>query len=495
MTNKELIAENQAQKERIEALESKLENVIFLYDQLKKIVYGAKRERFESETPDNQLNLFAPPESKEQREQGPAQEVTYTRKNKKKHPGRNAFPEHLPVEEEIIEPQEDTTDMVHIGDEVSETIEYTPASLYIHRIVRPKYAPKIGEGEIKIAYLPGKPIDKGIAGSSLLAWLLVSKFVDHMPFYRIRQQFKREYDWEVSSSTINDWFVSVCTLLKPLYDQMRKKILESGYIQADESYIKVQDNKKYKATHRGFQWVYNGVEEKLILFDYRKGRDEDGPKEFLRDYQGWLQADGYGVYDKIGAKKGIELVGCHVHARRKFFEAKEYDRKRAEHALKVYRLLYDIEKCCCDMSSNQRKEYRDEHSRPILEAFKKWLDEQAIVVLPKSPMGKAVGYAIRQWHKLIRVLDDGRLEMDNNLVENKIRPLALGRKNYLFAGSHDAAQRIAMMYSFFATCKANDVNPFEWLKITLDKIPDHPVNRVHELFPAKIRIVEELDKV
>ncbi len=153
------------------------------------------------------------------------------------------------------------------------------------------------------------------------------------------------------------------------------------------------------------------------------------------------------------------------------------------------------EKHCRDMSSDQRKEYRNEHSRPILEEFKKWLDEQAIVVLPKSPMGNAVRYAIRQWHKLIKVLDDGRLEMDNNLIENKIRPLVLGRKNYLFAGSHDAAQRIAMMYSFFATCKANDVNPYEWLKTTLDKIPDHHVNRLDELLPAKVSMEKELAKM
>lgn len=245
MSKEELIAENAA-------LKAKLDSLSFQLNQLQKLIFGAKRERFIPETPDNQLNLFASPEIEEEAEQESTEEITYTRK-KKKHPGRNAFPEHLPVEEEIIEPEEDITGMVHIGDEVSETVEYTPASLYVHRIIRPKYAPKEGEGEIKIASLPSKPIDKGIAGSSLLAWLLVSKFVDHLPFYRIRQQFKRDYDWEVSASTINDWFVAVCTLLKPLYIYMRQKILESGYIQADESYIKVQDNKKNKATHRGYQ--------------------------------------------------------------------------------------------------------------------------------------------------------------------------------------------------------------------------------------------------
>ncbi len=272
--------------------------------------------------------------------------------------------------------------MVYIGDEVSETVEYTPASLYVHRIIRRKYAPKQGYGTIKIAPLPSKPIDKGIAGSSLLAWLMVSKFVDHIPYYRMRQRFKREYAWEVSSSTINDWFAAVCTLLKPLYNHMRNKILESDYIQADESHIKVQDTKKLKATHRGYQWVYHGVEEKLIIFHYRKGRDANGPKEILRDYQGWLQADGYAAYDEIGSRKGIELVGCHVHARRKFYEAKEYDRKGAAHALEVYRSLYDIEKYCRGMSHEDRKEYRDEHSRPYLKNLGSgWMNKPSLCCL------------------------------------------------------------------------------------------------------------------
>lgn len=172
MSRKELIAENKAQKEQIAALQ-------FQLNQLQKMVFGAKRERFVPQTADNQLNLFDQPVSDVQTQQESTEEVSYTRKKKKKHPGRNAFPEHLAVEEEIIEPEQDTTGMVCIGNEISDTVEYTPASLYIHRIIRPKYAPKQGEGEIVIASLPSKPIDKGIAGSSLLSWILVSKFVEH----------------------------------------------------------------------------------------------------------------------------------------------------------------------------------------------------------------------------------------------------------------------------------------------------------------------------
>lgn len=484
VSKEELIAENRAQKRKIALLEFQLK-------QLQKLVFGSKRERFVPSTSDDQLNLFDQMDTPQPSEKTETEEITYSRK-KKKHPGRNAFPEHLPVQEKVIDPEGDLSDLVHIGDEISETVEFTPANLYVLRIVRRKYAPKDAEGEIKIAPLPGKPIAKGMAGSSLLAWLLVSKFVDHQPFYRIRQQLKRDYEWNLPSSTINDWFVAVCSLLKPLYDHMWEKILKSGYIQADESHIKVQDRKKEKSTHRGYQWVYNGVEDNLILFHYRRGRGMHGPKEFLSDYEGWLQVDGYGVYDKIGARPGVNLVGCHVHVRRKFYEAKEYDPERAEHALEVYRQLYEIEAHCRGMSAQERHEYRNAHSRLLLEKFREWLDEQALVVLPKSPIGNAIRYAVYQWHKTIRILEEGRLEMDNNLIENKIRPLALGRKNYLFAGSHEAAQRIAMMYSFFATCKARDVNPYEWLKATLDKIPDHPVNRLEELLPAKIKMTEEI---
>lgn len=487
MTREELIAENKAQKELITSLQHQLE-------QLQKLIFGSKSERFVSDIPDNQLNLFSDLTSEESKEETATEEITYTRK-KKKHPGRNPFPSHLPVKEEIIEPEGDLSDMVRIGEEVSETLEYIPASLYIRRIIRPKYALKKGEGNIKIAPLPNKPIEKGIAGSSLLAWIIVSKFVDHLPFYRIRQQLKRDYDWDPPSSTINDWFVAVCTLLKPLYNHLQNKILNSGYIQVDESHIKVLDKDKARSTHRGYQWVYHGVKDGLILFHYRKGRGAHGPKEMLQSYEGWLQADGYSVYDKIAARQKIQIVGCHVHVRRKFYEAKDYDPDRGNYALGVYRQLYDIEEYCQTMTAEERQAYRNIHSRPVLEEFKKWLDKEAIAVLPQSPMGKAIRYAIRQWNKTIRILDNGNLEMDNNLIENKIRPLALGRKNYLFAGSHAAAQRIAIIYSFFATCKAQEINPYIWLKETLDKIPNHPVNRLDELLPRKLTKAEEIPKM
>lgn len=486
MSKEDLIAENEALKAKLVAMSNELSMTAFQLQQLQKLIFGSRRERFISDHSDIQLNLFADPEEAVRPAEAPTEEVTVKRKKRNKnHPGRNTFPDHFPVKEEILNPEGDVSDMKRIGEEVTDIVEYTPARLYIRRIIRPKYVPAEGEGKVMIADLPARAIHKGIAGSSLLAFLIVSKFVDHMPFYRLRQRLIRENQWDVSPSTMNDWFVAVCTLMKPLYDHMRKKVLESGYIQADESYIKVQDGKK-KSTHDGYQWVFHAVEDDIVLFNYHKGRDEKGATIFLKNYRGWLQADGYSVYDKLGRKEGVELVGCHVHARRKFFEARDYDRERADYALNVYQQLYALEKECKGMSDEERRQYRDHHSRPLLESFKGWLDEQALLILPKSPIATAVRYSIRQWPKLIRILEDGRLEMDNNLIENKIRPLALGRKNYLFAGNHKAAQRIAMIYSFFATCKAREVDPYEWLKSTMDRIAAEPEIDMEDLMPKKI---------
>jgi hypothetical protein len=214
----------------------------------------------------------------------------------------------------------------------------------------------------------------------------------------------------------------------------------------------------------------------------------------LRGYQGWLQIDGYGVYDKFGRIPGIELVGCHAHVRRKYHEALSNDEGRAEYVLSLYRSIHKYEGKYKNMTASERKAQRKKHTKPLLTHLKEWIEEQAIIALPKSPIGKAMSYTLNQWHKIIRVLEDGRLEIDNNLIENKIRPLALGRKNYLFAGNHDATQRIAMMYTFFATCKANNVNPYLWLKHTLDVIPDHKVNELEQLIPGKVTLPVEAEQ-
>jgi transposase len=280
-----------------EALWAENQALKFELAQLKKLIFGANSERHVSSSTDvNQMSLFEQELSVAQTEEVPTQSITYDRKvSSDKHEGRNKIPSHLPVIEEIIEPNEDTTGVVKIGEEITETLEYTPASLVKKVIRRPKYARPNGEGII-IGGLPSRPIDKGIAEASLLSHIIVSKFCDHLPFYRQIQMFKRDYDWIVSDSTINDWYASCCTLLEPLYKHMQTTALSSGYLQVDESPIKVLDSDKPGATHQGYQWVYHSPSERIIFFDYRKGRGMHGPKEILENYNGYLQNDGKRTY-------------------------------------------------------------------------------------------------------------------------------------------------------------------------------------------------------
>lgn len=471
---------------RNEALEQKLQNLL-------KLINGHKSERYvPANIPPEQLNLFNQNPQQPEAPEAPEKTITYTRKPKK-HPGRNQLPEHLPVEEVIIEPEQDISGMTKIGEEISETLHYTPASLVKRRTIRPKYAKADGSG-IVIGKLPTRPLEKAIAEASLLAFILTSKYVDHLPLYRQAKIFARDYRWQPAQSTLGDWVDGCCRLLEPLYNKLKQKLLDDNYIQVDESPIKVLDKDKPGSTHQGYQWVYQNPIKGLALFHYRKGRGMAGPKEMLENYQGYLQCDGYGVYDKIGQKPEITLVGCLAHARRKFFDAQQNDKARSQYALEIFGKIYsaqrEIDRLAAD-DNNLIKQQREEKLKPLLEELKSWIENESLKILPKSAIGKAMTYYQNQYPKLTAILYDGRLKLDNNLIENAIRPLALGRKNYLFAGSHKGAQNAAMLYSFFATCKINHVNPRDWLTYVLEKIPDWNIQNLEQLLPNNFSKLSE----
>lgn len=454
-------------------------------EQLYKMLKGFKSERY---VPDpalvNQPTLFAElVKEVEPLEKEETTTVSYERK-KKKHNGRNSFPKHLPVKEVIIEPLEDTTGLVRIGEEVTETLDYTPASIVIIRTIRPKYAKPNNEGVI-IGDLPIRPIPKGIAEASLLAFILVKKFLDHLPFYRQIQIFKREYGWDVSKSTLNDWMAACTKLLEPLYNLMLEKILASGYVQADETGLKVLDTNKKGDTHKGWMWLYYAPEQKMVYFNYRKGRGQHGPKEILKGYEGYLQVDGYTVYDIIGKDPNIKLAGCLAHVRRKYFDAKKNFPMEANKVLGLIKKIYLLERKYKEekLTIAEKTKKRQEEILPIMSEWKNWIDKQILIATPKSDLGKALTYSVNQWHKIETIINNGRIELDNNLIENAVRPLALGRKNYLFAGSHSGAERIAILYSMLHTCKKNDVNPYLWLKDVLNRLPNQSILKLEELLP------------
>jgi len=465
-------------EEKIKALQHQNEMLL-------KLLYDSKSEKHKA-TPvaNNQLSMFVDIELEQKEEEQTTQVKGYT-KTKKKHTGRQPLPEHLPLEEIIIEPEEDTTGMKKIGEQITEVLDYTPASFIRRRYIRPKYAKP--QGGIAIADMPERPLPKSIAEAGLLSSIIVNKFVDHLPFYRQIERFKREHKLPIPSSTINDWFVAVCTLLDPPYNKLKEKVLDTDYLQADESPIKVMDKDKAGKTHQGYQWVYHNPLEKIILFDYRKGRGMNGPKELLSGYTGVLQCDGYGVYNKLAKKEDLTLAGCLAHVRRKYVEAKNNDPTLATIALDIFSDIYHHENIA-KQETEKRIDYRNSHVLPLMHRLKVWIEEESIKVLPKSPIGKAMTYTINQWDKLMNIFKYGYVELDNNLIENKIRPLALGRKNYLFAGSHKGAEHIAMMYSFFATCKANEVNPYDWMKSTLEKIPTTSILDLDNLLPNNFQM-------
>lgn len=453
---------------------------------LKRIIYGAKSEKFIPSDPAQGSLFEVEPVAVEEKTR---QQVSYTREvpKQKKQPLRMELPAHLKRVEEVVEPADLPLGAKKIGEAVTEILEYEPGTCFVRRIIRPKYliSTTDEQTEIRIAELPSLPIPKGNAGAGILAHILVSKFVDHLPFYRQRQMFKRQ-QVELSESTLGGWFSAGCELLDPLYEALKKRLLETDYLMADESPMPVQTKDKPGATHRGYQWVYYDPVRRMVLFDYRQSRGREGPRQMLKDFKGYLQTDGYTVYDNLKSKEEMTLLACMAHARRKFDQAKDNDRARAEQALKMFAELYQVEQQARDqqMNHHHRQLLREELSEPVLNRIEQWLQQNLDQVAPSSGIGKAIRYTLQLWPRLERYTQDGRFEIDNNLIENSIRPLALGRKNYLFAGSHKAAQHVAIMYSLLATCKLNDIEPWAWLKDTLTKLPDYPANRLYELLPG-----------
>ncbi|MCC6599223.1 MAG: IS66 family transposase [Crocinitomicaceae bacterium] len=452
-------------------------------DQLLRTVFGKKSERFTPNIPEQMvLPLDIKPilESEVQKET-----ITYERQKsngKSNHKGRLPIPDHLEREEIKVKTLENTDGLVKIGEEITEQLEYKPGKLYVKRYIREKFAKPNGEG-VLIAPLPNFIIQRGMAGSGLLAWIIIQKYVDHLPLYRQIEQFKR-FGMPVPSSTMSDWVAMSLKELTPLYEVFKREILGSNYLQADETPIKVLDEKKKGESHRGFYWVYRDPQSGLVLFDYRESRSREGPTEILKDFKGYLQSDGYSAYENFDKGK-ITLIHCMAHARRYFQQALDNDRKRAEHALKEIQELYLIERFAREnhLSHVERFDIRQEGSMPILKNLHSWLKENYMQVTPQSAIGKAISYSLSRWDKLMIYASDGRLEIDNNLIENSIRPIAIGRKNYLFAGSHDAARRAAMIYSLLGTCKLKGVEPFAWLKNVFEVLPDWKANQLAELLP------------
>jgi len=466
---------------------------------LRKMIFGVKSERFvpaEGVTASElQLALDLQAETVALCKLTSAKKIEYIRTKievkPKAHPGRMKLPEHLRREVILLKPEGDVSGLRRMGEDVTEILDYIPAELYVKQYIRPKYvAPlSVGENTILMAALPGRMLEKCMAGEGLLAQMVVDKYLDHMPIHRQLQRFLRT-GVNIAQSTSNDWMRRTLNQLTAVFEAHKRIVLATSYLGADETPIKVLDEDKKGSTHRGYYWVYHNSEQKLVLFDYRSGRGREGPDDILQDFQGYLQTDGYSAYEDFDRRPGITLMHCMAHARRKFHEALQNDPLRAGYALECFGQLYAIERRIKEeaLSDEAVEELRQREAMPILKTMQAWMTaEYPTLVVKKSPIAQAMAYCMPRWEKLCIYTREARLNIDNNLVENAIRPVALGRKNYLFAGSHDAAQRAAMIYSLLATCKLHQIDPYYWLKDVFENIHRYTTSNIENLLPQNWR--------
>lgn len=485
-----LLEQLRVQKQENQQLQLRLNQLQDQLDLLVRLLYGSKSEKRPPEpTAHEELSLFAESELSAEllaHKQQPQPEVqTKAPKSRERKTGRITFSKDLPTEIVVLKPDCDLEGARLIGTDITTVLVYNPAKYSLKEFHREKYYLP-SQDRIVSADAPNLPISKGEADASVLAQITVSKYVDHLPFHRQSKIMARDGIF-IAESTMNGWFERVCRLLEILYDHLCRRIVQSNYIQADETGMPVQTREKEGSTHKGFLWDFYSPPLGLLCFIYDKGRGSEVPKNFLKDFSGAMQTDGYTGYTRFLQENAdhIKPLACLAHVRRYYDRALDNDPDRANYALTQIGKLYAIEKKAREkgLSPEEIFALRQKEAVPVLSSFKQWLDGNATYLLPQSRIGEAFTYTLKLWDRIMNYTTDGALFIDNNAIENSIRPVALGRRNYMFAGSHKAAQRAAMMYSFFGICKLHGVNPQQWLTDVLNRLPDHSILKLDELLP------------
>ena len=453
-------------------------------EQLKKAITGPRSERF-IPTDTDQVLLFAEENTSddEMPDQNQTEVKTLKKKKRGKQPKRSKMPTHLPVDEIIVEPEVDTSQMERMGQYESWKYTIIPPEIKIIKTIRPKY--KDEQGSIHIADL-NEAFPKTNFDASMIAYMIIQKFMYHLPVYRQVKMFAM-FGLSFSRSTLNSRVIKGAAKLKLLYELLKTMALQSNYLQADESSIPVLTRDKPGSALKGCVLIKLAPKEKLVVFDYIKTKEKVNILGGLKGFSGHLQVDGNVSYETKGKQADVTLMHCMVHSRRNFFEARDYNRKKADSMLGLISQLYDIERKCKEdnLDPEQIRQRRQSDSIPVLNDIKKWLEDNIQPNLPTNPLQQAINYMLKRWDGLIEYTKDGNLQPDNNLIENQIRPLALGRKNYLFCGSHDGARMATIAYSLIATCKLNGIDPFRWLIYAFNHIDGHDINKLHQLLPIE----------
>jgi len=475
--------------EKLESQEQRLRQMQHWLEQLLRQRYGHKSERLD----ENQLFLFAV-ERAGTGQPVPPEPPAAASKPKPEGHGRQRLPQSLKRRRVVYDLTEQERQcpqcqgaLRHIGEEISERLEYVPASLEVIEEVCQKYACPKG-CTVVTAEKPVAPIDKGLPGPGLLAHVAVSKYGDHLPLHRQEAIFARQ-GVELSRQTMCGWMRECAELVYPLVDLMKQRVLSSKAVQTDDTPVAVLDP-ELPHTRTGRIWTYVGdPEHPYTVYDYTPNRSRAGPDAFLKGFRGYLQADAYSGYDEIykEAGRGVTEVACWAHARRKFFEAQSSDLMRSTVVLAYVHLLYEVEHEARDQSlkADERRALRQAKSKPILADIQAYLERERPKVLPKSPEGQAISYTLSNWAALERYCDDGDLEIDNNGAERSLRGVAVGRKNWMFFGSDNGGRTAATLTSLVATCRRHHMDPFAYLRDVFERINAHPKNRLEEFLPDR----------
>ena len=478
MKRKLTLSDSAALLQIIEQQQQTIEKLQFRLDKLLQLLYGTKSEK----KPISEKVTSKPSNSTT----GTTPKSGSTQAN-----GRRPLPKTLPrirIEHDVSEEQLGCCcgrKMHRMGKVLTEQLECKPAELYVIEHVRFKYSCQYCKDNIITAPMPAQPIDKGLPGAGLLTEVILNKYHDHLPLYRQAQRFAR-LGVDLPRSTLCDWVGQSAQLLKPIVDLMKSDTLIPGLrIFTNDTTCPVLAKGK---THTGRLWVYVGGgrdKPSCVIYDYTTRRTQKAPQTFLKGFRGYLQADAYPGYDILFKEGHVIEVACWAHARRRFTDIIKIAKKPglADVAVDYIGQLYQVEHKAKHLSPLQRKYYRRRYSKPILKCFYRWLKKAQKTNLPKSPIRLAINYTLNHWRALMHYCRDGILDIDNNTAERAIKPVVIGRKNYLFAGSHEAAQNAAVLYSLIETCKLNDINPFIYLKDVLARLPTTLMKNLKQLLP------------